>query len=186
MNKIFHQFEEWRARRCYCDFESNRYSWNSLKSIFHISRWRRGEKAWRENKSIRRVVSPVERTWKVFTFEPVDADAGNCFQVIKLAELLPLKVFPDPRRISKSFTCGGRSFREDRGQDQLRQSFHPPASHQTRLPSNYSRSMEERKEKSVIRFSRLNFYSLISRRPVRKRIFKNSCLFQAYIDCYFD
>lgn len=186
MNKIFHQFEGWRAKHCYCDFESNRYSWNSIKIDFPYFKMAEGEKAWRENKSIRRVVSPVERTWKVFTFEPVDADAGNCFQVIKLAELLPLKVFPDPRRISKSFTCGGRSFREDRGQDQLRQSFHPPASHQTRLPSNYSRTMEERKEKSVIRFSRLNFYSLISRRPVRKRIFKNSCLFQAYIDCYFD
>ena len=34
-----------------------------------------------------------EHAWKVFTFEWTDADAGNCFQVIKLAELLPLKVF---------------------------------------------------------------------------------------------
>lgn len=71
----------------------------------------------KHDKSIRRVLSPGARSSVLEKFLRSNwwgADAGNCFQVIKLAELLPLKVFSDPRRISKSFTCGekfpGRSW----------------------------------------------------------------------------
>lgn len=48
--------------------------------------------------------------------------ARNCFQVIKLAELLPLKVSPgSPRIVSRSRAA--RSFAKNRGQDQLKRSF---------------------------------------------------------------
>lgn len=56
---------------------------------------------------------------KVFTFESSEwaaADVGNCFQVIKLTELLPLKVcrvFAGGGGGFKWFTCGEK-FREER------------------------------------------------------------------------